>query len=147
MTAPVSPTPTTPVAPPPPAPPRPTRLTRPRDDRVIAGVASGIARHLGLDPALVRLAFVVLTLAGGSGVLAYLIAWLVIPEEPRGGDADSMTAPPTDPTALRLALGGLLVVLGGAILVARLVPGISQLTWPLALIVIGCTIILAGARR
>ena len=145
MTAPVSPPPT-PTAPPPPAPPRPARLTRPRDDRVIAGVASGLARHLALDPALVRLGFVVLTLAGGSGVLAYLIAWVVMPEEPVGGELPA-TAPPPDPMTLRLALGGLLVVLGGATLVARVVPGISHLLWPVALVVIGCTIILAGARR
>ena len=42
-------------------------LRRPRDDRVLAGVCSGIARYFGLDPIIVRLAFVILTVAGGGG--------------------------------------------------------------------------------
>ena len=66
------------------APPR--RLTRSNDDRMIAGVCGGIARHLGVDPTLVRLAAVVLAVLGGSGVVAYLLAWLVIPDD-RSGEA------------------------------------------------------------
>ena len=45
----------------------------------------GVAGQRGIDPVLVRLGFVVLALAGGGGVLAYLVAWLVIPEQPEGG--------------------------------------------------------------
>ena len=67
---------------------KPARLYRSRDDRVIAGVAGGIARHLGVDPVLVRLATVALALAAGSGILAYLIAWVIIPEAPRSGEDD-----------------------------------------------------------
>lgn len=145
MMTPVAPPPAAPVTPPPPAPPAPARLTRSRDDRVIAGVAGGLGRHLGIDPVVVRLGFVVLTLAGGSGVLAYLVAWLVIPEE-APGDATT-AAPHPDGATLRLALGGLLVLLGASALVTRLVPAVAEVTWPLALIVIGLTIVLAGARR
>ncbi|HZD79229.1 MAG TPA: PspC domain-containing protein, partial [Actinomycetota bacterium] len=61
------------VPPPPPPPPpsrQPTRsLRRSRSDRVIAGVCGGIGWYLGVDPVLIRIAFVVLTVAGGSGVL------------------------------------------------------------------------------
>ena len=64
---------------PPPAPPR--RLTRPRDDRMIGGVAAGLGRHLGLDPALVRIGFVLLALFGGSGIALYAILWLIVPAE------------------------------------------------------------------
>ena len=56
-------------------------LRRSNTDRVVAGVASGIARHFGIDPVIVRLGFVVITLLGGSGVILYLIAWLAIPRE------------------------------------------------------------------
>jgi phage shock protein PspC (stress-responsive transcriptional regulator) len=57
------------------------RLERLRDDRAIAGVASGLARYLNIDVAWVRIAFVVAALFGGSGVLLYIIGWLAMPEE------------------------------------------------------------------
>lgn len=62
------------------------RLVRPRDDRVIAGVASGLARRFGIEPAWIRIGFVVASFFGGLGVLMYLIGWLAIPEE---GSPDS----------------------------------------------------------
>ncbi len=58
------------------------RLYRSRTDRQIAGVAGGLAEYLGIDPTLVRLGFIFLTLAGGHGVLLYIILWLVMPEAP-----------------------------------------------------------------
>jgi phage shock protein C len=57
-------------------------LVRSRDDRIIAGVCSGLARHLGYDANLVRLVAVLITLfTAGTGILAYLVAWAVMPEE------------------------------------------------------------------
>jgi len=72
-----------------PQPPQTTRppLERLRSDRVIAGVASGFARHLGIDAAWVRIAFVVISFFGGAGILAYLVAWVAIPEE---GETESV---------------------------------------------------------
>ena len=64
------------------------RLYRPRDGRVIAGVCAGLAAYFGVDPTLVRLAFALVTAFGGLGVLIYLCAWVVIPEE--GGDGSSI---------------------------------------------------------
>jgi phage shock protein PspC (stress-responsive transcriptional regulator) len=58
------------------------RLVRSRSDRMLAGVAGGLAEHLNMDSTLIRLIFVVLTLAGGPGLLIYLILWLIMPEEP-----------------------------------------------------------------
>jgi phage shock protein PspC (stress-responsive transcriptional regulator) len=60
-------------------PPPVRRLYRLRNDRVVAGVASGLAAHLELDPVWVRLAFVVLAFIGGLGFLLYLVAWVVMP--------------------------------------------------------------------
>ncbi len=60
-------------------PPPIRRLYRLRNDRVVAGVASGLAAHLELDPVWVRLAFVVLAFIGGLGFLLYLVAWVVMP--------------------------------------------------------------------
>jgi phage shock protein C len=58
------------------------RLYRSRNDRKLAGVCAGIAEYYGWDPTLVRVAWIVLTLLGGSGILIYLIMWLVMPEAP-----------------------------------------------------------------
>jgi phage shock protein PspC (stress-responsive transcriptional regulator) len=60
------------------------RLYRIRDGRVVAGVCAGLAAYFGVDPTLVRLAFALLTLFGGLGVLLYLGAWVVIPDEVDG---------------------------------------------------------------
>lgn len=57
------------------------RLTRSKSDRMLAGVASGLANYLGVDPTILRIAFVVLTVFGGSGILLYLIFWIIMPEE------------------------------------------------------------------
>jgi phage shock protein PspC (stress-responsive transcriptional regulator) len=48
---------------------------------MVAGVAAGIARHLGVDPMLVRIAIVVLCFVGGIGIALYLASWVLIPEE------------------------------------------------------------------
>ncbi|MDD9368909.1 MAG: PspC domain-containing protein [Acidimicrobiales bacterium] len=60
----------------------PPGLLRCPDEHVVAGVCAGVARWLGVDPIVVRLAAVVLALANGVGVVAYLAAWLVLPEAP-----------------------------------------------------------------
>jgi phage shock protein PspC (stress-responsive transcriptional regulator) len=65
------------------APPRPPLRRTTGDDSVLAGVSAGVARWLGIDPILVRVAFVVLTIMGGSGVLLYLAGWLFIPQDGR----------------------------------------------------------------
>jgi phage shock protein PspC (stress-responsive transcriptional regulator) len=56
-------------------------LSRPVDDRMVAGVAAGIARYLDVDANIVRIAFAVLTFFGGVGVAIYLAGWLVLPED------------------------------------------------------------------
>jgi phage shock protein C len=59
------------------------RLSRPRDNRKIAGVCSGLARYLGVDPVLVRILTVVLAIwPVGLGVILYLACWIVMPNDP-----------------------------------------------------------------
>lgn len=72
----------------------PRRLTRNTRQAVVAGVASGLADYLEVDPVLVRLGFVFLCFFGGSGVLLYLVAWALIPR-----DADDAGPPPAPPDA------------------------------------------------
>lgn len=71
-----------------------SRLRRSVTDRHVAGVAGGIARHLDIDPIIVRVALVVAVFFGGAGLLAYIGAWILVPEEgtddePLGLDARS----------------------------------------------------------
>jgi phage shock protein PspC (stress-responsive transcriptional regulator) len=74
--------PTTPIEEPTePQEPAPRRLTRPRDDRLIAGVCSGLGRYFKVDPVLFRVAAVALIFFGGAGILLYLAAILLVPNE------------------------------------------------------------------
>jgi len=57
-------------------------LQRSRRNRKIAGVCAGFAEYLDLDPTLVRILWVMLVLFGGCGVLGYIVAWIIMPEEP-----------------------------------------------------------------
>ena len=56
------------------------KLYRSQNDKMILGVCGGIAEYFEIDPVLVRLGFVLVTMAGGSGILAYIIAAVVIPQ-------------------------------------------------------------------
>jgi phage shock protein PspC (stress-responsive transcriptional regulator) len=61
------------------------RLYRSRTDTMIGGVCGGLAKYLDIDPVIVRIAFVVLAMIDGAGVLAYIVMWLVVPLEPAEG--------------------------------------------------------------
>lgn len=56
------------------------KLYRSQTDKMIAGVCGGIAEYFGIDSTLVRLGWILFTFAGGSGILAYIIAWIIMPD-------------------------------------------------------------------
>ncbi|MGM0602647.1 MAG: PspC domain-containing protein [Bacillota bacterium] len=58
------------------------RIYRSRDDRIIAGICGGLADYFNIDATLIRLAFVFIFIFQGIGLIAYLIAWFIIPEKP-----------------------------------------------------------------
>lgn len=58
------------------------KLYRSVKDKMIGGVCSGIGEYLGIDATIVRLAFAALLLFCGGGLLAYLLLWIIVPEEP-----------------------------------------------------------------
>ena len=60
----------------------PARLRRSAADRMVAGVCGGLAEYSGIDAALWRVGFVALTLLGGSGVLFYVLLWILMPSAP-----------------------------------------------------------------
>ena len=63
---------------------RPRSLCRPVSDRMLGGVASGVASYTGVDVTIVRIVFAVFALMGGAGVPLYLAGWLLIPDEGTG---------------------------------------------------------------
>jgi phage shock protein C len=119
-------------------------LRRSTSDKVIAGVAGGIARYLGVDPVVVRIALVALALSGGAGVLLYVGAWIAIPEE-RPGEITGETAPFDSNTGV-IILGLTLVVAGGFVFAERLVPSISAFVGPFLLVALGVAVLLRVRR-
>ena len=123
-------------------PPRP-RLERGRSNRVIGGVAAGIGQHLGVEPLIVRIAFVVLSAAFGFGIVVYLLAWLLAPDEAADATAVPHSRTLVRPTT-RQALGGVLILAG--VLLLLLVSGFwfgETLAWPVSLAAIGFAILWA----
>src|SRR5688500_3872476 len=98
---------TQPTMPQPEPPPR--RLTRSTTDSMIGGVAGGIGKHLNVDPLAIRITFVILTFAGGLGIVAYLLCLVFVP-------TDDPSAPPVKWGLARTVGAGLLAVAALAIL-------------------------------
>ena len=119
------------------------RLERSRSDRIIGGVAAGIGHHLGVEPIFVRFAFVALSLALGFGVVVYLLAWLLAPEEALNATQAPRARILIRPT-IGQALGGVLILAGVLLLLA--VSGFwfgETLAWPVSLAAIGFAILWA----
>lgn len=121
------------------------RVTRSRRDRVVGGVCGGLGRYLNVDPVLLRVAAVALALSGGLGVLAYVVAWIVIPEE-TGPEPDGPTGA-VNRHGVALVVGTSLVALGALLLVREVVPWFSgAIFWPIVVVAIGLAVV-ASARR
>src|SRR3954471_21910579 len=122
--APPSPPPPPPLAPPawqppppPPAPPARPQLRRSRTDKILCGVSGGLADYSGIDALLWRVGFVALALAGGPGVIVYLLLWLLMPAGPpvyAGAPEVRQQRPPAGPRSPvpGVTIAGLLIVVG-----------------------------------
>ncbi len=137
---------------PPPAPLR--RLTRRMDNRVIGGVASGLGTYFGVDPVIFRIGFVALALAGGTGLLIYLLLWALLPAVSDGGAAGP--PPPTGPAqgdppivaALRQGGAKSYLAIGAMILAVLLLVGpFARPTVVFALLLIGVGVLLMVQDR
>lgn len=95
------------------------RLARPQQGRVLGGVAAGIADHTGSSVGLVRLGFLVAALFGGFGIVLYLAAWALIPENGAESSAaekwlKNLTTPGKRAGAFLVGLAGLVILVGAA---------------------------------
>ena len=144
-----------------------TGLYRSRTDRVLGGVAGGIAQSLNTDSSLIRILFVLLVIFAGGGVLLYLILWIALPEEdypfyqsgrpygeadkaPEGPDENAKPKPWPDYQKRNdgaLIAGIILIVLGGAFLLHRLLPRIHFGDWWPAILVLAGVIIIFSSLQ
>lgn len=111
------------------------RLRRSVTDRKVAGVAGGLARHLDIDPVILRVAFVVLVFFGGAGLIVYGACWLFVPEE--GSDSAPLHLDDRSRTVALVIAG----VLAAAVLVGHSFGGFP-FPWPLALVAVVALILL-----
>ena len=145
------------------------QLTRSRSDYMLGGVCAGLGKYFGIDPTIVRLIFVLLAISGGSGVLLYIVLWIVIPREdmvgsqsPLSGDeigrrarqmGEEMRQVASQPnTRTAQFLGIALVVVGLIYLVQNLhLPWLywfnSNIAWPAVLIVAGALLLTRAFRK
>lgn len=133
---------TAPPPPPPPSGPIPgqTRppLRRATESRWVAGVGSGLARHLGIDPVIVRIAIVALVFMGGTGFAVYGLGWLLIPAD---GESQSLAQKWTRGGDGRWRFAGVAgVVLGGILLAGAL--GSGEIIVPLLLVAAGAWLLI-----
>jgi len=145
------------------------RLYRSRNDRMLAGVAGGLAQMWGADPSLVRVIWALLAIfTGGLAFIVYIVMALVIPEEPllpEAADGQALVgtaaADAQSARATRRAgggnsnsipaaaiFGGFLIVLGGFFLVRQFLPQIDfDWVWPLILVGLGVLLVVSAVRR
>lgn len=114
------------------------RLRRASGDRKIAGVAGGLARHLDIDPLIVRVAFVVLIFFGGAGLIVYGACWLLVPRDDTGSAPVRL-----DPRSRSVAL----IIVGLIAVLAVIGDSVNGYSFPWPLAVIGVLAVLVLSRR
>jgi phage shock protein C len=127
------------------------RLYRSRTDRIVAGVAGGVAYALRLDPSIVRVVWAVLIpVTGGLALLVYIVMAVVVPEEDEL-TAEGAVRPPTRPitsTPFAVPVGAALVVLGAYLLLREYLPALDlDRIWPVLLIGAGVILLIFAMRR
>lgn len=131
------------------------RIYRSRRERMIGGVAGGIAEYFEIDPVIVRFAFIALTLFNGIGLILYIVGMVIIPDqvmrvEMRSEDSFAFTpeAPSEKREKFSMILGVILIVAGVLFGLDNFVPqfDISD-AFPLILVLLGVWIIIGGRKN
>lgn len=117
-----------------------SRLRRSLVDRKISGVCGGLGRHLDVDPVLFRVAFCVLALFGGGGLILYVVLWLIVPDEGAGRSAIDLDDRSRAITIIVVAALAAATILGMAW-------GDSWLPWPLVILGLIALLIMSNRGR
>lgn len=123
------------------------RLYRSNKHKVIGGVCGGLGEYFNIDPVLVRIIAVILALGPGVGVLAYIVAWIIIPARPESMEVHQPQE--EQPASWHKYLPGLILVAIGFLLLVRdhwFWFDWDQV-WPLALIAVGVALIVRRTRN
>lgn len=117
------------------------KLYRSADDNVIAGVCGGLADYFKIDSTLVRIIFVLLSLGGGSGILIYLIMWLVVPAETGiKKNTEEVLKKVKETKNKRINIFGIILILVGIVAIWNQIAPLKinwDFFWPGVLILIG----------
>lgn len=116
------------------------KLYKSSNDKVFAGVCGGIGEYFGVDSVIIRLIWVVFTLMAGAGLIAYIIAAIIIPEKNSNrssGDTyyNSEETEPARHSSGMPALGIILIILGGIVLLKNFIPWIPEEIFLAALLI------------
>lgn len=140
------------------------KLYRSRKEKMIGGVAGGLAEYFEIDPTLVRIIFIVSLFLGGSGILAYIILWILVPEEPYVMSSNETQEKTADQNAKedsqykdayeeqrgrrRNVLGAILIIIGAMFLANNLIPRFHFGDyWPLILIILGIVVLINSKKN
>lgn len=121
----------------------PKRLFRDTDNAMVAGVSAGLAAYIGVDPLIIRLVFVLLTISGGAGILVYILLWVLVPAAESEGDRLQMKGKPVTVENLKQAVDQADVP-GAANRVARMFEKVFLVAGKLLLAIVGVGFIAAG---
>jgi phage shock protein C len=121
------------------------RLYRSRKNSMIAGVCGGLGEYLNVDPTIMRLAAVLLIFADGIGLIAYIIAWIIVPRNP---EMEAEVVAPEKSELNRLLPGLALIIVGLIFLLNNIIPWFHfGHLWPLVLIVLGIVILTKAQKK
>ena len=145
-------------------------LHKSSSNKVIAGVCGGVGEHFNVDPTLIRLAWALAVFLGGSGLVLYILAMIIMPDDPRaeqinknvpaigpvtgqegqtatesGAQAETGAKPPNNEEKRNQIFGLILVAIGGYFLLQRYFPFFEiHNWWPVIIILIGIIVIFRG---
>lgn len=120
------------------------RLYRSNRQRVVAGVCGGLGDYLAVDPVWFRIGFVVLALGGGSGILIYLLMWLIIQPAPDGHVSSPAGRGSVNAAAI---VGVVFMIVGTIALVNTVAPWMGQYVWPIVFVLGGLALVMGGLNR
>jgi phage shock protein C len=136
------------------------RLYRSSRERVISGVAGGVAEYFDLDPSIVRVAWALLALVtGGVFFILYIVMWIVVPVGAAPASSDGTATggseggapspqPPRGPGSAGLVFGLIFVGVGLYFLAKEYIPGFDfDRLWPLVLVALGILLLVAATRQ